>query len=307
MVITLTGANNLLLRHALETLAADFARQHGDLALERLDGEEASFEQLQAAMQSLPFLSTKKMVLLTRPGAQKTFAERIEQLLGSVAETNDIIIIEPKLDKRLSYYKTLKKQTDLREFAELDAAGLARWAAAYAKEQGGSLSAADARALVERGGLNQQLMQHELDKLLSYNPAVTRQTIELLTDAAPQSTIFELLDVAFNGNIARALALYREQRALKVEPQAIIAMLAWQLHVLALIKAGAPRPADAIAREAQLNPFVVRKSQVLARRLTLERIKSLVADLLQLDLRLKTTAIDADEALQLYLLALTTA
>lgn len=302
--MTLTGANALLLRQELERLIAVFVQEHDELALERLDGEEASFDQLHAAVQSLPFLSAKKMVVLHHPSAQKAFAEKIEQVLVDVAETNEVVIVESKLDKRLSYYKTLKKQTDFREFAELDANDLAKWAVEHAKGQGGKLGLADARFLVDRIGVNQQLLQHELAKLLDYEPAITRQTIELLTDQTPQSTIFELLDAAFSGKTARAFALYREQRALKVEPQAIIAMLAWQLHVLALVKAGGALPTDAIAREAKMNPFVVRKTQGLARGLRPERIKRLVADLLDLDTGLKTTAIDADEALQLYLLQL---
>jgi len=120
----------------------------------------------------------------------------------------------------------------------------------------------------------------------------------------PQSTIFELLDAAFAGKMAYAMELYREQRALKVEPQAIIAMLAWQLHILAVIASGAPRTADDIARQAKINPYVVRKSQGLARGLGVERLKRMVHDLLALDQTLKSASIDADEALQLYLLKL---
>jgi len=126
----------------------------------------------------------------------------------------------------------------------------------------------------------------------------------MLTDPLPQSTVFELLDAAFAGRTERAFALYEEQRALKVEPQAIIAMLAWQLHVLAVVKAGGSRTPDEIAKEAKLNPFVVRKSQAITRKLTLEYIKELIGDLLSLDMQMKRSSLDADEALQLYLLKL---
>ncbi|MET1033401.1 MAG: DNA polymerase III subunit delta, partial [Candidatus Saccharimonadales bacterium] len=215
-----------------------------------------------------------------------------------------LLIYEPKLDKRGTYYKTLKKITDFRDFADLDALGLSKWAVEYAKEQGGLISSNDARLLIDRIGPDQQRMQSELDKLLSYDPAITRQTIELLTEPTPQSTVFELLDAAFAGRTEHAFTLYREQRSLKVEPQAIIAMLAWQLHVLAVVKAAGARPSDEIAKISKLNPFVIRKSQGLVRHLTLTHIKRLVADLLTLDMQLKRTSIDADEALQLYLLKL---
>ncbi len=302
MIVTLTGVNDFARTQELAKLVAAFVSAHGDMAVERLDGEEASADRMRESVESLPFLTARKLVVLREPGKQKAFAEKIADILAAVAETTDVIIVEPKLDKRASYYKILQKQTDFRESAELDADQLARWASVYAGEQDGTLSMGDARLLIDRVGLNQQLLKSELDKLLSFNPDVTRQTIALLTEPTPQSTVFELLDAAFSGNPTRALELYREQRAMKVEPLAIVAMLAWQLHILAVAKAGGSRSAEEIARAAKLSPFVVRKSQQMVRKLTGAQIKSLIANLLAIDVQLKTTAIDADEALQYYLL-----
>lgn len=304
MIVTLTGANDHLRKHELTQLITAFIAEHGDMAIERFDGEEATTDRMRESVQSMPFLSGRKLVVLREPGKQKTFAEHITDVLKDVPDSTDLIIHEPKLDKRGTYYKTLKKLTDYREFGDLDAASLAAWAVDYIRGQGGSLHSNEARFLIDRVGPNQQLLQRELDKLLSYDSAVTRATIELLTEPTPQSTIFELLDAAFGGRAERAFALYREQRALKVEPQAIIAMLAWQLHVLAVVKAAGTRSVDEVAKISKLNPFVIRKSQGLARQLTLVHIKQLVAGLLELDMQLKRTSIDADEALQFYLLKL---
>jgi len=304
MVVTLTGTNDFARQAALRKLVADFIAEHTDMAVERLDGEESSADRMRESANSLPFLTARKLSVLREPSKQKAFAEHIGDVLKDVADTTDLIIVEPKLDKRGTYYKTLKKDTDFREFNDLDGNGLASWAAGYASEQGGTLSAGDARVLVDRVGPNQQLLAAELGKLLAYDPHITRQSIELLVEPMPQSTIFELLDAAFAGKTAYAMQLYREQRALKVEPQAIIAMLAWQIHILAMVASGAPRTADDIARQAKLNPYVVRKSQGLARTLGLPRLATMLSQLLALDRRLKSVSIDADEALQLFLLQL---
>lgn len=302
--MTLSGPNDFLRQAALGEMRDAFVREHTDMALEQLDGEEAAPARMAEAMQSLPFLTARKLVILREPGKQKTFAEHIETTLKTLPETTDLIIIEPKPDKRTAYYKTLKKHTDFKEFNELDAGGLARWLVAQAKAAGATLSAPDAGFLVERVGINQQLLKNELDKLLLDGPNMTRQTIQDLVEPMPQSTIFELIDAAFKGQTAHALALYEEQRALKVEPQAIIALLAWQLHVLAVVKAAGDRTPDDIAKTAKLNPYVVRKTSGLARGLSLERIKTMVSDLLTLDIKTKTTAIDADEATKLFILNL---
>ena len=303
-VITLTGENSFGLQQDLRQLVDAFVAEHGDLALERLDGQEAGFERTAEALAGLPFLASRKMVVLREPGSNKKFAEQAEQVFGNLPETNNVIVVEPKLDKRLGYYKFLKKQTDFREFPELDINGLSRWLGETAKARGGSLGLGDARYLAERVGAQQQLLSNELDKLLLYDSNVTRANIDLLTEPAPDSTIFQLLEAAFAGNPRRAMQLYDEQRSLKVEPPQIIAMLAWQLHVLAIIKTAGDRNPDNIAKEARLNPFVVRKSQGTAHDLSLTRLKKLISDLLRIDVATKRTAIDPDEALRHYLLKL---
>jgi DNA polymerase III delta subunit len=304
MIITLAGQNSFALGPELRARVGAFVAEHGDLALERIDGEEAGFAKLREAVTSLPFLASKKLVILRAPGKSKQFLEDFEQLFGEIPETNDIIIVEPKLDKRLTYYKYLKKSTDFHDYPELDLNALTKWLVDNSKELNGSISLSDARYLAERVGLNQQLLSNELEKLILYNPKVTRQTIDLLTDATPQSTIFELLEAAFAGNTRKTMKLYDEQRALKVEPQQIVAMLAWQLHVLAVIKAAGDRSADQIAKDAKLNPFVVRKSQGIACKIAANELKALISGLLEIDAASKRTNLDIDEALQNYLLQL---
>ena len=42
--------------------------------------------------------------------------EQLEQLLDEVPETTDLIIVEPRPDKRTSYYKKLQKQTEFKSY-----------------------------------------------------------------------------------------------------------------------------------------------------------------------------------------------
>lgn len=304
MTTTLTGTNSFALQHELRTIVAAFLTEHDAMGLERIDGEEAEFDRLSEALTSLPFLASKKLVILRTPGLNKKFIEQAEKLLAEVPETTDVVIVEPKLDKRGGYYKLLKKSTDYKEFPELDVNGLARWASEQAKTDGGSLSSSDGRFLVERVGANQQLLSNEIAKLLLHDAQITRQTIELLTEPTPQSTIFELLEAAFNGNAKRTMALYHEQRAMKVEPQQIIAMLAWQLHIIALVKTGGSRSPETVAKEAKVSPYVVKKTSAIARKISPGQFKQLLQDLLKIDMRLKRESLDADEVMQHYLLRL---
>lgn len=304
MITTFTGSNSFMLKAELDRRTTEFIKANGDMSLERVDGEEAEFVRITEALQSLPFFAPKKLVILRSPGSNKKFAEDFERIIPTIPDTTEVVIVEPKMDKRTQYYKALKAKTDFKEFNELDQRHLANWLTETAKTKKGSLNFGDANYLIERAGTNQQLLNNELDKLLNYDSQITRTTIDLLTERSPQSTVFELLDAAFAGKTKRAIDLYDEQRKQKVEPQQIIAMLAWQLHTLALIKAAGSRTPDQIAKEAKLNPFVVRKNLPLIKNMTLAEIKELVGRVLELDIKLKSQSIDADDALRHLLLTI---
>lgn len=303
LITTLTGANYFMLHARQVELVRAFVAEYTDMGLEQLDGEEAGADRMREAVESMPFLAAKKLVVLKSPGANKQFAEQAEQLLSNVPDSTDVLIVEPKVDKRTAYYKYLQKHTDLHVFAELEENGLSRWLVDRAKAQGAALSMGDARYLVARVGANQQLLAGEIDKLAIYNPQVSRKTIDLLVESTPQSTIFDLLDAAFEGRTTRAFALYAEQRQARVEPQQILAMIAWQLHALAVVKAAAGRDPAMIAKEAKLNPYVVRKTVGVAQRLSGPRLKQLIHRAAILDARLKSEPLNADDAIQHYVLA----
>jgi DNA polymerase III delta subunit len=58
MKVTLTGSNFYLLKKRLDELAGKFTAEYGDLAIERIDAEEAESQAILDAVQSLPFLSS---------------------------------------------------------------------------------------------------------------------------------------------------------------------------------------------------------------------------------------------------------
>lgn len=304
MTTVLTGNNDFARRAELKRLVAEFVSAYGEFGLEYIDANETELGRLLESVGSLPFLAARRMIVLRDIGANKLLAERIDDFLAAVADTTDLLIEERKFDKRLVLYKTLKKKTEFKEFNELDERGLASWLVAEAKARGGSLSSSDASYLVHRAGLNQMSLSHELDKLLSYETAVTRTTIDLLVEPLPQSSTFDLLDAAFAGNKKRTLELYNDQRRQSVEPQAIMGMLAWQVHILAVVKFNEKDSPEAIASAAKLNPYVVRKTLGITRNLTQRQVRELVGKALRLDVRLKSEMIDADDAVQHFLLTI---
>lgn len=304
MIITLTGDNSFALRSRLDELIAVFAKEHGDLALERIDCEEVQASEILAALQSLPFLAARKMVILQGLGSNKAIAEEIEQIIDSVSESTDLIIIEPSPDKRGKYFKNLQKKTKIEDYKELDARQLAEWIVEKTKELAGSISLADASYLVDRAGASQQALASELSKLVLYRPQISKDTVDLLVEPNPQSKVFELLDAAFSGNKQSVIGLYNQQRSQRVEPQVILAMIAWQLRALTAAKMGQDKAASKIAKDFGINPYVISKSVRLAGKISLSQLKNLLEEALEMDYKSKTATYDLDEALKNYLVTI---
>ena len=304
MTITLSGDNAYRLGQELHKLRADFAARFGELALEQIDASDIELDKLADSLTGLSLISDKKLVIIKSLSLNKLASDFIEKYLADQDSETDLVIVEPKLDKRSTLYKTLKSKTDFREFNRVRPADLAVWLSSEAKQQGASLSRADAQYFIERVGFDQLRLKQEIDKLITYNPAITRESIDALCEPSSESTIFQLIDAAFNGEHRRLMRLYFEQRDLKVEPQQIIAMLAWQLYVFALIKLAKNSSLQTIAEETKLNPFVIRKSQPILRKISLTQLKIYIDDLSRLDIKMKTKKISVDDALKTYLISL---
>ena len=304
MVVALVGTNWFKVKRRLDELVSEFVSKHGDLALEKLDAEDVEYSQILGAVESLPFLASKKMVIVHNLSASKEAAEQLEQLIARAGDTTDLIMLESKVDKRGTYYKQLKKLKGFEEFNDPDARSLVDWLVREAKAGGATLVPADAQYLVDRVGANQTALAHELEKLVQYDPHVTKQTIELLTDQTPTSTVFNLIDSAFSGNLKAALKTYDEQRAQKVEPQAIHGMLVWQMNIVAACSAAGDKSSSVVAAETSLNPYVVGKSQTIARRMGRAKISQFLALLRDIDYTSKHQTYDYDQAMRYAIVSL---
>lgn len=304
MVIVLTGPNGYALQNDLQHLKQNFVKQYGDLAVERIDVSDFSLAQMIDTLSARPFLSEKRLLVVDGLATNKTACADVESWLKFIDEQTEAVIVEPKIDKRSVWYKTLKKLADVRDFQELDVRDAPRWLVEQASLAGGKISLADASYLVQRVGSDQQQLSSELSKIMQLNKNVTRSSVTELTVQAPQSSIFELIEAAFSGDIKRALALYDDQRAQNVEPLAIEALFVWQLHALLLVKLAGQIPAETIASQTAISPYVVKKSIALVRTRTYAQLKNYVAELEKLEYQIKTTSVNADELIKSYILLL---
>ena len=303
MILAFIGDNGHAREQAATEFVNGFSGVHGAMAIDKFAGEELELATLSDAISTVPFLSPRRLVVVRDLSANKVLAEQIETIAASIADTTDMVIIEGHVDGRSKYLTNLKKVAEVREFHQLDGDDLVGWILEQTKKLGGIITRSVAQHLIDRVGVNQNLLANELAKLVLYQPDVTDETVKELTVYMPQSSIFAMLDAAFSGNVSQALTLYAEQRTQGMEPQAIMGMITWQLHAMTLVKAAGSMPANEIASKAKLSPFVVRKNQTNARRITDHKLLQILEHAIEVDKMMKTTRVNVDDAVRSIILS----
>lgn len=288
---------------AIKRVLQEFTAVNGETAVESIDADATELTNLIDAVTTVPFLSPKRLVIMRYLSANKDVAASIEEVLDRTADSTDILFVESRLDARSVYTKTLKKRiTTIKHFETVEGPALVGWVVREASAIGATISPAVAQRLINRVGHNQQLLDNELQKLSLISSDISIQLVESMTHFSPASSVFAMLDAVLKGNIEDASKLYYEQRMQGMEPQAILGMIAWQLHILAIIVAAKGLSADDIAKKAKLNPFVVRKNLAIAQRLSKQKIVSLFDVAIESDLRIKTGKSKPDAEIHVLLL-----
>ncbi len=302
MIVALHGKNSFDLNVELRRIIDGAIQKNGDIGVERYNAPETETNVILQAVQSLPFLVPKKLVVVDNAGASSELMDQLEQLIDRTPNEVDVVLVGPIFDKRKSSYNLLKKHTKVIEFPEDRPQELPVWVVKYAKTFEAIINRPDALYLVERVGVNKLRLASEIEKMSLYTADINREVIDKLTDESAQSSVFALLDAAFAGDSKRALKLYREQRQNRVEPHYIVAMLSWQLNSLAMAVYADPH-SETTLMNAGLTPFSARKSLSLSRNISKSKLKNMVVELSDLDLQIKTNT-EPDAGLELYILSL---
>lgn len=302
MITTLTGKNNFELLRAKQKLVADFVQEFSDMALEQIDCSAVEPQVIYDALTNLPFLVSKKLVVLDEPSSNKALAEKLPDWAAH-ADSIDVLIIEPSVDKRTVFYKFLQTKTKIKEFAPLRPYEVEAWIKNYSKEKNIVLSQPAIKLLIDRVGIDQQQLAKEVDKLALYKPKIEVEDIDMLIEDLPQNTVFEMLDSLVAGNTLRTMELFEKLLKKRVDANEIIGMLGWQLHTLSLIRAAGGRESE-IAAKTKLHPFVIQKNFSLASRLSMGQLKECVEKVFKAELSIKRDGLNAENVVSVLLLAL---
>ncbi|MEL7643545.1 MAG: DNA polymerase III subunit delta [bacterium] len=288
----------------------------------RLDGQQASQEDLRTALNTLPFLTEQRMVVLNAmPPRQdsKKFTAMLDQmpastilviLLMDTYERKHWKAVDPEKHWLAEWCKTRSGQAEWLEFSLPAPFTMPGWLQKQAKVMGGKITPAAANRLAEWIGNDTRLAALELEKLLTYTNyerTVEVEDVEALSINNTQGNIFQFVDALAEHNPTQALnqlhRLMDEQ-----EPVQIFSMIVRQFRLLLQVREllddgkglqDIPREIPEIRAS-----LVAEKMARQARRYDLEQLKEVYRRLLLVDRDLKTSQVTPELAFDLLVVEL---
>lgn len=309
MIYLFYGPNELARSEAVTELRASLPAEVADLNISVLDGRKVTIEQLVAACEAHPFLADRRLVIvydaLKHSKAGKA-REELRDYCERVPATCDLVFVEQdEVDRRHLLFTYLSKRGTVREFPLLSGQELLRWIERRAKSLAATIEPAAAQRLVDLAGNDSRALANELAKLATYvgrGGTIDQVAVDRLVTDQQEQNLFTFIDDLSTRRLGAAL---RGARALIEDGQAppyILFMLARQIRILLHVRqlvAQRRRPDD-IANELGLKPFVARKAAEQARNFTAAELVTAHDRLLELDHAIKTGKMQAETALELF-------
>lgn len=336
-VTLLYGDDHLALHDRVEVLAALLGDPStADLALARFDGGEGTtrFDDVRLAAYTLPFLTARRMVIVTNPvNLAKSDAARkkLVDLLDNLPPTTAMVLAQddtysPSGDLRgwelLEYSsKKYKKgfvhpilawareagsraSVEIHKLPSLNA--MPGWITAEVKRQGGKITPQAGVTLAGVIGSDTGQARQEITKLLAYvdfKRPIEPEDVHELTAPGGQADVFVMVDALAMGDSRQALRhlgrLLEEQDAAN-----LFAMVVRQYRLIQMAKEAGDRgitDGEALARLLSTSSFPAQKALNQARRYTYEQLSRIYHRLLEIDRQSKTSQVDLEVALQTFI------
>lgn len=287
MIYFLTGENWYGREQALKTLVNRTGEQP-----EYLDVEQLTKEGLRELLGAQTLFAQRRCVVLRQPSENKAAWEALEEIVADIPDDVVLIITEEKPDKRTKTYKALQKQATVKDFpnwTERDAGLATEWLLNEAKKRDVKLKTKEARLVVQRIGANQGRLAGALEKL-SLMDDITVEAVEASIESYVIDSAFVLLETALRGETGRVQQLITSLRQSE-DAYRVFGLLGSQLTQLAALVYSTDSPNE-VARSIGASPFVLSKLAPFAARLTKNDMRQLLEWAADVDMQMKSIAVD---------------
>jgi DNA polymerase-3 subunit delta len=320
LLYILSGQDDYSIAQALEQIKSGLGdRESLEINTTTLEGQQVTLEQLATACETVPFMTDKRLVIISglvarfepKGGARRKNGKRnaksddvqpfVNRILN-MPQTTVLVLIEEAVSGTNPLYKEIAPKAAVKTFPMLKDSALTGWVRKRVSELGGTISPGAANLLARLVGSNLWTMSGEVDKLVLYASGrkIEEEDVNKLVGYTQQYSVFNMVDAILEFKAERAGQLLRQQLQSGAAPVYLLTMIARQARMIVLAKEMSrqrlPR-AEIQVRLGATSEFVVRKTLEQATRYSLPRLKEIYKKLLDTDLSIKTGRYDQELAL----------
>lgn len=305
------GENTFLINKKVREWVLKFSEnQFGDLNLSYLEGSNFTFEDYSKAISSMPFLGTKRLIIIKNfllTSKDETLKKYISLSFSKIPETSIVLFIEQGMpDMRTSLFKALNKPKFSEKLSFISPDKLGPWIENCVKEENIDINSEAKTKLQVFIGSNLWRLENEIKKLALFAKSQNRNIIlpddvEKMVRAENDPNVFQFIDAVAQKNSKIALSVLKKLIDSGEDDFYIFSMIVYQFRnlfsIFELSKEGLT-PQN-IAKEAKIHPFVVSKNKNLLRYYDRDKFKKLYSSLFEADKQIKSGLLDPNLALLL--------
>lgn len=284
------------------------------------DGDKVSPAELRAAVETVPFLAPKRLVVVERllrrfeaggrsekpaaAGARRNGSQPFAESLAGLPQSTVVVLVDGVVSPGNPLLKALADRAEVSYFPLLKGSPLKQWINQRVAREGGSIDPLAVTLLARLVGGNLWVMASEITKLVLYAPnrRIEEADVRTLVSYARETSVFALVDAILEPAPALAEKLLQQLLREGAAAAYLLYMLYRQLHLIIRAREMKHRRRPEAEIRSQLGlsaDFAFRKTLEQARRYPLARVKVVFERLLETDLAIKTGKCDGELALNI--------
>lgn len=321
-LLLLFGREEFLIHWAVDMLVKRYVNEAcRDLDFSRIDGASATFEKIRNDCETLPFLSERRVVLvsdfkLMEEGKMKGFDEAEEKQLINylklIPEYCLLIITSGAADRRKKIFKAIAEAGSVYEFGELDEKSLKAYIEKRFREAGKTARPSVVAGLIDASGYYDKdtdytlyNLENDIKKAVAYSEGteIGMEAVEQTVSGNTDTDVFNMIDSLGRGRKDEAYRILHNLLASGEQVYRLLALLCSHFEIILSVKEMKEegKSFSEMRDILGIHEFRIKKAAAFAERHSLARLRRILQGSYEIDKSIKTGLLEPSLALELFI------
>ncbi len=310
MIIFLHGEDSYRLIENRESVIGSYKAKHGSgFNFFRIDGASVSASSdVAEAIKSVSLFAEVKLILISNIFSNPQTGKELLDLFVKYEISSDkgIVVLathsgsatQAKPKELFSFLSDSKNL--VRNFSNIEGSQLQTWVKKEAAARSASFSANSLAKFISVAGPDSWSRICNLEKLANYSQGLIKVSdIDLLIKTEIEPNVFEFIEALGSGKKSQAFSLLYGELAFGRDPYYLLSMVIYQFRNMLIVKDFCDRNISSgeAAKKSGIHPFVIKKIMSAVSHLSLDEIKRIYQQIIDLEQGTKQGKRDLEDGL----------